>query len=51
MQEYIGTKISINQHNKTLKITQPVLVQSLNDEFSFSELNVKPEMPATARTH
>ena len=23
-QEYIGTKVSINQHNKTLKITQPL---------------------------
>ena len=44
MQEYISTKISINQRNKTLKITQPVLVQSLNDEFNFSEPNAKPEM-------
>ena len=49
--EYISTKISIDQHNKTLKITQPVLVQSLNDEFNFSEPNAKPETPATARTH
>ena len=50
MQEYISTKISIDQHNKTLKITQPILVQSLNDKFNFSEPNAKTEIPATART-
>ena len=51
MQEYIVTKISINQHKKISKITQPVLVQSLNDESNFLEPNVKPEMPATAGKH
>ena len=30
---------------------QPVLVQSLNDEFNLAELNSKTEMPATAGTH
>ena len=42
MKEYIGNKNNIDQHNKTLKITQPVLVQSLNDEFNFAEPNSKP---------
>ena len=51
MKEYIGTKISIDPCNNTLKIIQPVLVQSLNDEFNFAELNSKPETPAMARTH
>ena len=51
MKEYIGTKVSIDQHNNTLLIMQPVLVQSLNDEFNFVEPNLKPEMPATAGTH
>ena len=51
MKEYIDTKISIDQHNKTLKITQPIFVQSLNDEFNFAEPNSKPEMPTMARTH
>ena len=43
MKEYIGTKVSIDQHNNTLKITQPDLVQSLNDEFNFAEPNSKHE--------
>ena len=51
MKEYIGTKINIDQHNKTLKIAQPVLVQSVNDEFILAEPNSKPETPATAGTH
>ena len=51
MQEYIGTKIDVDEKNKSLKITQPVLVQSLKDKFTFSELNVKPEVPAIAGTH
>ena len=30
---------------------QPVLVQSLKDEFNFSEPNARLETPATAGTH
>ena len=51
MKESIGTKTNIDQHNKTLQITQPVLVQSLNHEFKFAEPNSKPETPATAGTY
>ena len=51
MKEYIRTKVCIDQHNNTLKTTQPVLVQSLNDEFNFAEPNLKPETPAMAGTH
>ena len=40
----------LTQQDST-KITQPVLVQSLNDEFNFAEPNSKPETPATAGTH
>ena len=50
MKEYIGTKINIDQHNKTVQIKQPVLVQSLNDKFNIAEPNSKCEMPATAST-
>ena len=32
-------------------IMQPVLVKSLTDEFTFAELNVQPDTPATAGTH
>ena len=51
MKEYIGTKVSIDQHNNTLRIMHPVLVQSLNDEFNFAKPNSKPEMLATAGAH
>ena len=51
MHEYIGTRIDIDQSNETLKITQPVLVQSLMDESTFSEPNAWPETPAMAGMH
>ena len=51
MQEYIGTKIDVDEKNKSLKITQLVFVQSLKDKFNFSEVNAKPEVPATVGTH
>ena len=51
MKEYIGTKIDVNHATKSLKITQPILVKSLIDEFTFDEPNAKPEKPATGGTH
>ena len=51
MKEYIGTKIDVDTEHKSLKITQPVLVQSLKDEFNFKEVTAKPEVPAVASTH
>ena len=51
MVEYIGTKIDIDSKKHELKITQPVLVQSLQDEFDFENPNNCPETPAPAGTH
>ena len=51
MVEYIGTKIDIDKTKCELKITQPVLVQSLRDEFEFENPNNCPETPAPASTH
>ena len=51
MKEYIGTKIDIDREKCKLKITQPVLVRSLIDEFVFNEPSVKPNILATAATH
>ena len=33
LKEYVGCKIDINNYNQSLKITQPVLIQSFEDEF------------------
>jgi hypothetical protein len=33
MKEYIGNKVEYDMNRKFMKITQPVLVQSLSDEF------------------
>ena len=33
MQEYVGCKIEIDQNLRSAKITQPVLIESLSDEF------------------
>ena len=51
MVEYIGTKIDIDSKKRELKITQPVLVQSLQEEFDFENPNNCPETPAPASTH
>ena len=51
MKEYIGTKINEGHATKSLKISQPMLVKSLIDEFTFDEPNAKLEGPATGGTH
>jgi hypothetical protein len=48
LQEYIGCKLEIDKKNKTAKLTQPVLLQSLRDEFVIHEGTV--DIPATAGT-
>ena len=50
MEEYIGCKV---EHNKTegyLKFTQPVLMQSFEDEFELPKVNRKKVLPAPAGT-
>ena len=51
MVEYIGTKKDTDYKKCKLKITQPVLVQSLRDEFDFKNPNYCPETPAPADMH
>ena len=51
MVEYIGTKRDIDNKKCKSKITQPVLVQSLQDEFVFENPNNCPETPAPAGMH
>ena len=48
LEEYVGCKIEIKEieGKRTLKFTQPVLVQSLVDEFELP--NKKPATPAVA---
>ena len=50
MKEYIGVKIDVNYATRSLKITHPILVKSLIDEFTFDEPNTKPEVPAIGGT-
>ena len=51
MQEYIGTKIDVDEKTNSIKIAQPVLVQNLKDKFKFREVNAKPEVSAIAGMH
>jgi hypothetical protein len=46
IEEFLGNKIEIDYVSKTAKFTQPVLLQSLNDEFELKKGKVK--LPATA---
>ena len=41
LKEYIGCKIDINRNERTMKITQPVLLQSYEDEFELPEKEFK----------
>ena len=46
MEDYIGCKITIDHEERSVKFTQPVLVQSLNDEFEDIPQGVNPMTPA-----
>ena len=35
--EYIGTKVNIDKDAKTIRLTQPVLIQSFEDEFGVTK--------------
>ena len=37
MDEYVGCKVDVDRQNTTMKITQPVLLQSFHDEFQLPE--------------
>ena len=46
LQEYVGCKIVHDRAERSVKITQPVLLQSFTDEFVLG--STKHETPATA---
>jgi hypothetical protein len=48
LEEFIGCKIVINKTKKSARLTHPVLLQSLSDEFELGDQ--KAEIPATAGT-
>ena len=39
IQEYVGCKVQFDDENRTIKLTQPVLIQSFNDEFTLPQKN------------
>ena len=47
LKEYIGCKIDRDVKNQSIKFTQPVMLQSFEDEFELPEGD-PPELPATA---
>ena len=44
--DYIGNKIEFNRDERWVRLTQPVLLQSFKDKFTFSEPNKCPKTPA-----
>jgi hypothetical protein len=46
VEDYIGCKITIDHEERSVKFTQPVLVQSLNDEFEDIPQGSNPLTPA-----
>ncbi|KAL7575735.1 hypothetical protein ACA910_003068 [Epithemia clementina (nom. ined.)] len=47
LNEYVGNKIEINQEEGWARITQPVLLRSFTDKFTFVEPNSCPKTPAS----
>ena len=47
--EYVGCKVDYNQHEGTMKLTQPVMIQSFTDEFELPEGKASntPAIPGT----
>jgi Reverse transcriptase (RNA-dependent DNA polymerase) len=46
MMEYVGCKIDYNKEEGSVKITQPVLIQSLKDEFDLTGVRESTSTPA-----
>jgi hypothetical protein len=45
VKEFVGCKIDYDPNRKTMKITQPVLLQSFTDEFAIAEKKETPKSP------
>ena len=48
MKEYVGCKMDRNPEDNSMRITQPVLIQSLEDEFDIPDSMREPKTPAEA---
>ena len=46
VKDYIGCKLEVNDNDRSIKMTQPVLVQSLSDEFEDIPQGANPLTPA-----
>jgi len=52
MDEYVGCKVDINRDERKLKFTQPVMIQSFQDEFDLPNKSpVTPAVPNTSLSH
>jgi len=50
--EYVGCKVDINRDDRELKFTQPVMIQSFQDEFNLSNKTpVTPAVPHSSLSH
>ena len=50
LQEYVGCKIEYDPKVPIMKLTQPVLIKSLVDEFGVNKMGRESSVPATAGT-
>ena len=46
--EYVGCKVEFNEEERSLKLTQPVMIQSLHDKFDLPTDGAEPTIPAEA---
>src|SRR5688572_6811902 len=46
LQEYVGCKVEHDKEKKVMKLTQPVMIQSFQDEFEIETDGMKPRTPA-----
>ena len=52
MDEYVGCKVDINKDERELKFTQPVMIQSFEDEFNLPNKSpITPGTPHTSLSH
>ena len=50
MKEYVGCKVERDEHEGWIKLTQPVILQSFNDEFDLPG-HINPMYPAPGGDH
>ena len=50
MKEYVGCKVAYHHEKQYMHLTQPVLIQSLEDEFDLDNESPVPKIPAEAGT-